>query len=298
MQPDPQRKKYLLRDGEMSAVHFGFVSNPIKLVMLNANGFNAYSYKSILTPLGFHAVALDMRGHGMSNLPINIDTLKNWNIFRDDVVEFFDRYIKSPVILAGHSYGAVTGILAMPEIKNKVSGFVGFDPVLLRWPIRYLSHFSWFRDITKQKLAIARHAGRRKFEFDSFETAYNRYKERGAFRNFSDDALLDYLTGGLIPNGKGFKLSCEPLTEQAIFVAQAHNVFKSIKYLPKNNSNVIFAGKGGSVSFKSGRHAFKRELGQPSVSFDLNLDHMFPINKPEFAIDNLRKALSRAALNF
>ena len=33
-------------------------------------------------------------------------------------------------------------------------------------------------------------------------------------------------------------------------------------------------------------------------SFDLNLDHMFPINKPEFAIDNLRKALSRAALNF
>jgi len=103
----------------MSAVHFGFVSNPIKLVMLNANGFNAYSYKSILTPLGFHAVALDMRGHGMSNLPINIDALKNWNIFRDDVVEFFDRYIKSPVILAGHSYGAVTGILAMPEIKNK-----------------------------------------------------------------------------------------------------------------------------------------------------------------------------------
>ena len=65
----PTRKFYDLRDGRISAVHFGDVSAPIRLVMLNANGFNGYSYKTILEPLGVHCVALDLRGHGMSELP-------------------------------------------------------------------------------------------------------------------------------------------------------------------------------------------------------------------------------------
>jgi len=90
--------------------------------MLNANGFNGYSYKTILQPLGVHAIALDMRGHGMSELPTDVAALNNWHIFRDDIVEFFTRYIDSPAVIAGHSYGAVTGILALPQIKDKVSG--------------------------------------------------------------------------------------------------------------------------------------------------------------------------------
>ena len=64
----PTRKFYDLRDGCISAVHFGDVSAPIRLVMLNANGFNGYSYKTILEPLGVHCVALDLRGHGLSEL--------------------------------------------------------------------------------------------------------------------------------------------------------------------------------------------------------------------------------------
>jgi len=281
----------------MSGVHFGFISNPVKLVMLNANGFNAYSYKSILQPLGFNTIALDMRGHGMSNLPIDIHNLKNWNIFRDDIIEFFDRYIKNPVVLAGHSYGAVSGILAMPEIKNKVTGFVGFDPVLLPWPARLFSHFSWFREIAKQKLPVAKHAGRRKYKFESFEAAFDRYKKRGVFKDFTNDALKNYLIGGLVYDDEGVKLSCNPLWEQAIYAAQAHNVFNSIKYLPQKNSDIIFAGRRGSVSYQSGRNAFERKLGKNSVSYNLELDHMFPFNNPDFAISRLQEALSKSALN-
>jgi len=83
--PTPERKFYELRDGRMSAVHFGDTSNPAQLVMLNANGFNGYSYKTIIEPLGVHAIALDMRGHGMSELPTDVAALKNWDVFRDDI---------------------------------------------------------------------------------------------------------------------------------------------------------------------------------------------------------------------
>jgi pimeloyl-ACP methyl ester carboxylesterase len=181
-----------------------------------------------LEPLGVHAVALDLRGHGMSELPTDVAALKNWHIFRDDVAEFFDRYIDSPVVLAGHSYGSVTGVLAMPKIKDQVSGYVGFDPVLVPAPFRAFNRLPGGRAFMKARMPIARNAGRRRSQFESFEAAFNRYQNRGAFRGFSDEALRDYLTGGLIADGEGVKLACDPLWEQAIFTAQGHNVFKAM----------------------------------------------------------------------
>ena len=288
----PTRKFYDLRDGRMSAVHFGDTSAPIRLVMLNANGFNGYSYKSILEPLGVHCVALDLRGHGMSELPTDIAALKNWHIFRDDVVEFFGRYITAPIVLAGHSYGGVTGILAMPQIKDKVSGYVGFDPVLIPWFFRMMSQFPGSRANMKKRLPIARNAGRRKSTFESFEAAFTRYKNRGAFRGFTDEALRDYLTGGLVPDGEGVKLACDPLWEQAIFVAQAHNVFKGAPHLPRDNSHITFAGKYGAVSFRSGRNVFANIIGRQNVVFDKDRAHMFPMHDPDYATGRLREALN------
>lgn len=288
----PTRKFYDLRDGRISAVHFGDISEPIRLVMLNANGFNGYSYKTILESLGVHCVALDLRGHGMSELPIDVRALKNWYIFRDDVVEFFERYIDSPVVLAGHSYGAVTGILAMPKIKDKVSGYVGFDPVILPAFARLSSRLPGGRAYMKKRLPIARNAARRKSYFESFDAAFARYQNRGAFRGFTDEALQDYLTGGLIPDGDSVKLACDPLWEQAIFVAQGHNVFKSAPHLPRDNSHITFAGKYGAVSFRSGRNVFANIIGKQNVVFDKERAHMFPMHDPDYAMGRLREALN------
>lgn len=295
--PAPTRKFYDLRDGRISAVHFGLTSNPVKLVMLNANGFNGYSYKTILEPLGVHAIALDLRGHGMSELPTDIKALKNWHIFRDDVAEFFERYIESPVVLAGHSYGAVTGILSMPLIQNKVSGYVGFDPVLLPSIARIINQLPGGRPYMKKRLPIARNSGRRKSSFESFEAAFARYKDRGAFRGFTDEALRDYLTGGLVPDVNGVKLACDPLWEQAIFVAQGHNAFKAAKALPAKNSHITFAGKYGAVSFKSGRNYMAKIIGADNVVYDKTRAHMFPMHDPDYAMQKLREALSKASLS-
>lgn len=260
--------------------------------MLNANGFNGYSYKTILEPLGVHSIALDMRGHGMSKLPVDIKGLRDWNIFRDDVTEFFERYIEQPAVLAGHSFGAVTAILAMPEINKKVSAYVGFDPVLVPGVARFINRLPGGRHYMKKRLPIARNAGRRKFEFDSFDAVFERYKDRGAFRGFPDEALRDYLTGGLVPNGEGVKLTCHPHWEQAIFVAQGHNVFKAAKALPRDKSHITFAGKYGAVSFKSGRNFMANIIGHKNVVYDKNRAHMFPMHDPNYAVSRLREALN------
>ena len=295
--PAPERRFYEMRDGRMSAVHYGDTSAPIQLVFVNANGFNGYSYKSVLEPLGVHVAALDMRGHGMSELLIDVKRLKNWYIFRDDIAEFVSRYIEGPVVIAGHSFGAVSAILAAPLLKGKMSGYVGFDPVVLPRLFNHLSRLPGARAIMKERFPLARKSGRRQSYFDSYEATFARYKDRGTFRGMSDEALHDYLTGGLKTDEQGVRLTCDPLWEQAIFVAQGHNLYKAAKSLPVNNSHITFAGKYGAVSVARTRKFFTELLGEESIVYDESLAHMFPLQDRDYAAARLGEVISKAALS-
>jgi pimeloyl-ACP methyl ester carboxylesterase len=293
--PHQDRRTYALRDGTLSALHFGDVSEPARLVFLHANGFNAQSYTQILGALGVHAVAFDMRGHGESrNMPQ--PAISGWQIFREDCVEFFDRHLPDltdgPVVLAGHSFGAVTGILAAPKLVGRIKGYVGFDPVSVPTAFRLTSVLPGGKAYMKKRVPIARNAGRRKSVFDSPEAAFARWQGRGAFRGMPDSGLRDYIAGGLVEGASGqWELACDPRWEQQIFVAQWHNLFRAARSLP-DNSTVIYAGGRPPVSTKGTRAAVQKAQPKADVRFDQALGHLFPLVQPDMAITLLRQALA------
>ncbi len=287
-----KRKFYDLPDGRMSAVHFGDVSAPPQIVFVNANGFNGLSYRAALEPLGVHAIALDLRGHGMSELPIDPAGLKNWHIFRDDIVYFIEHYIDAPIVLAGHSFGAVSAVLAAPKLGDKIKAFAGFDPVSMPWLARQIPKLPGGRALMKRFIPIARNAGRRRFVFENLEAAFERYHGRGAFKSISDQTLRDYLEGGLKPHQDGVQLACNPGWEQAIFAAQGHNMFKALGALP-NHSQIIYAGKA-PVSTPLIRAKVQRRLSGGQVIYQKELHHLFPFQRPDVAIKALKQALGRA----
>ncbi len=291
-----ERRTYDMLDGSLSAIHFGRTSNPLKLVFCHANGFNAQSYRAVLEPLGVHAVALDLRGHGQTELPTDPERLKNWHIFADDIATFFDLYVPAPVILGGHSYGAVSAILSLPQTRDKVRGYVGFDPVLVPRSMAMMTHFSFAREYMKMRLPIAKKAGGRKSVFDSVDAAFARYQGRGAFKGFPDEILRDYVQGGTRPLADGrVRLACDPMWEQAIFAAQAHNMFKQIPKLP-DASRIIFAGARGRVSTKAQRAKLRKLQPNISVEFERDFNHLFPFQEPAFATEALRSVIQAAAL--
>lgn len=294
--PKAERRFYDLRDGRISAVHYGLSSNPVKVVFANANGFNALSYKAVLEPLGVHAIALDMRGQGMSELPYDPKGLKSWHIFSEDIAEFITRYVDNPVVVAGHSFGAVSAILAAPLLKEKMSGYVGFDPVALPRVYGQVSLLPGARRLMKRYFPLAHKSGKRRAHFESLEAAFNRLQGRGAFKGMRDDVLLNYLEGGLIADGEGVRLTCDPQWEQAIFVAQGHNLYKAAKALPRANSHITFAGKYGAVSAASTRKAFTDILGAQSITYNDELTHMFPLVEIDYATARLKDVISKVAL--
>jgi len=254
------------------------------------------AYRQIFSALGIHAVALDMRGHGFTRLPTDIAALDSFHIFADDVVEFFNRYVKAPVVLAGHSFGGVAGILAAPQLTGQINGYVGFDPVSLTWLARTALSSRIGRNYAKRRFSLARNAARRKAVFTSPDEAFERYQNRGAFRGVPDQILRDYLAGGLELREDGaYHLCCPPLWEQAVFVAQNHNLYKAAPALP-DNSHIIYAGKFSNVSTPATRSLVQKKQPKIQVTYDKDIAHLFPLQNPELAVQALKQTLTKAAL--
>lgn len=287
------RKFYDVPGGRLSAVHFGDISKPIKLVFLHATGFNALAYRSLLGPLGresgVHSVAIDMRGHGMTDLPAIPDDLVNWTLLRDDILAFLKAYVSSPVIMAGHSCGAGVSLMVGAKAGDAVKAVVAFDPVTIPFTARKFMAFKWGRDIAKKRFSLARNAGKRRAVFDSKQAVFERYQGRGTFKNMPDAALRDYIDGGFVETASGVELACTPAWEQAIFVAQNQNIFKAAKLGPKL-TRVVYAKKD-SPSDAPMRARMGRVLGADRVETHMDRAHFYPLEDPGFAREFLLKAV-------
>lgn len=286
------RRSYPMPSGTMSAVHFNADKGPVRLVFAHANGFNGLTNRAFLEASGVHAVAVDLRGHGFTRLPTDIDALRSFDIFGDDLATFVGRYVPGRIVLSGHSFGAVAAILAAEQLTERLAGYVGFDPVSMPWLARQWPRVPGGRSWMKKNVPIAKNAGNRRRKFDSLEAAFKRYKGRAAFKKVTDEILRDYLEGGMEPIDGGMQLSCDPKWEQAVFCAQAHNLYKAARFLPKN-SYAHFAGKF-AVSSKATRAKLGRVIGYDHIIFNPEFSHLFPLQQPDYAARALESCLKGA----
>jgi pimeloyl-ACP methyl ester carboxylesterase len=124
--------------GFMAALDFGPADRPVDIVFSHANGLNARTYRTILAPLAaqLRIVALDLRGHGASTLPADPALSAGWRGYAEDLLAFLKAAVDRPVVLAGHSVGATSSLIAAVEKPERVRSLVLFEPVLFPSKLR------------------------------------------------------------------------------------------------------------------------------------------------------------------
>jgi len=202
----PTRQSIALAGGSVSCL--AWERDAPLLHFAHANGFNAETYRGLLSPLAedFHIVASDARGHGFTALPTAPELAKGWSVYRDDLLALLDRIAPKGAILAGHSMGATASLMAAAIRPEAVKALVLIEPVLMPK--------SWQGGDNE----LAQRAAKRRDIFESAEEAFAVYRGRGAFKTWPDDTLRDYLKGGLKPApGGGVRLCCDPAWEAQNF---------------------------------------------------------------------------------
>jgi pimeloyl-ACP methyl ester carboxylesterase len=268
--------------GDMSVLDFGDPKRPVDLIFCHANGFNAATYRSILAPLAssLRILAPDLRGHGATTLPITTGR-KGWQDHRDDLVSLLDSLDGPPVVMAGHSMGATSAILATAERPQKVSQVVALDPVVWkRWMVAAL-HLPLLNRLPGH-IPLVKGALRRRARFDSREQALAAYRGRGAFKGWSDIMLIDYLGAGLTEHGDGFGLTCPPEWEASNYSAQGHDPWKAMRDCGRP-VRILKAETHSTCAVE----ASPRGLPRVSVETVAGGTHFFPMLRPDIARDAL-----------
>lgn len=271
--------------GEMAVLDFGDPARPVDLIFAHANGFNAYTYRSLLQPLSgaLRIWAPDLRGHGRSQLPARPEGRRSWLDHRDDLIALLDAVEGPPVALAGHSIGGTSGLLAAAERPDRVSRLLLLDPVIWRRPMVLAMNLPLIGRMS-HRIPIVASTLKRRAVFDSREQALAAYRGRGAFKGWSDMMLADYLIDGLVETDRGLELTCAPAWEASNYAAQAHNPWRALRRFP--DVVRILKAESGSLC------AVPADASPHQVEAVAGGGHLFPMTHP----DIVREALLDAAV--
>ncbi|WP_256618972.1 alpha/beta hydrolase [Parvularcula maris] len=267
----------------MHILRAGSRSEEGTLVFLHATGLNASAYRPLLSRLRFGGEVLvpSLRGHGATTLPADPSKLTSWQVLADDVVGMLlAEDFASPLVLAGHSAGAVTALLAARRLP--AAAVLMIEPVVLpRWIA--VAAASPLRRAFVNRIQVAKQAAARRQDFPSREAARNYYKPKAFFRNWDEEALDGYLAEGLRDIEGGAELTCAPAWEAAMFRAQAHGFWPHL-------SEVIAQGKHVAILGSQGRTTFPVKVRPKAAAFGARLreeegGHMLPLENPDTVAD-------------
>jgi pimeloyl-ACP methyl ester carboxylesterase len=278
--------------GELAALDFGPQARPVDIVFLHANGFNALTYRAILSPLsaGLRVLAVDQRGHGLSRLAARPDGRRSWADLAADAVALIDALDQPAMMLAGHSMGADVAALAAAERPAAVKALVLFEPVILP-PLLALAARTPLAPLLFRRAGVVKAALRRRRRFTDRVSALDSYRGRGAFRTWPDAMVADYVVGGLVDApGGGVELACEPEWEASNYVAQGADVRRALRRA--RVATHILAGDHGSTCHLGG--GFLRRNRHVRLSVVEGAVHFLPMEKPGVARDALIDAVDGA----
>ena len=270
-------------EGRMAVLDFGDIDRPVDLVFVHANGFNALTCRSLLAPLSgsLRLWAPDLRGHGGTTLPADPRGRRSWADHRDDLIALLEAIDGPPVVLAVHSMGATSALLAAAERPDRVSKLVLFDPVIWnRWAVAAFQ--LPLLDRLASRIPLVRAALRRRAVFDSREQAMAAYTGRGAFRGWPEMMLADYLVDGLVETDAGFTLACAPEWEASNYAAQSHDPWRALRQFDRPVR--ILRGETGSTCRMPDQ---PRGLPHVTVETVPGATHFLPMLRPDIARDAL-----------
>jgi pimeloyl-ACP methyl ester carboxylesterase len=212
-----------LPGGAMALLRWPAPDKP-RLVFAHANGFCAFAYRQMLNRLAerFDIVAMDLRGHGRTALPADPATHVSWDIYADDIATLCERLDLRPDLMAGHSMGAASSLMAAARM-DVPPPLALVEPVVLP-ALVYAAYRTPLRPLIRKRIGMGDLARKRTNGWPDRESVAARYRDRATFADWAPGVVEDYLTDGLVETPDGVRLACDPAWEAANFEAQRHDV--------------------------------------------------------------------------
>jgi pimeloyl-ACP methyl ester carboxylesterase len=252
-----------------------FGGNGNILHIAHANSYNPHAYRQLaqqLTP-HFHVLAMSQRPLWHADPT----SAPSWHTYGDDIVHFLQQNNLSQVIGVGHSLGGVATLYAALQQPDLFRAIVLIEPVFFHPNMTAMIKAN--PDFAK-KIPLVKAALKRRDTWHSPAAVFARFREKRVFASLSDNALWDYVRGGLREKEAGeVTLAFPKAWEAHIYSTAPWDVWEKITQV---QLPILAIRAGNSDTLMPPTWVHWQAL-QPTTHFVeiADADHLVPLSHPK-----------------
>lgn len=251
------------------------------LHIAHANGFPPEVYRELVAHFTDHYHVINFPARPLWEAPPDHAAFDHWRIMGDDLIAAFDQHGLKNVVGVGHSMGGTASLFAALKRPDLFSGLIMLDPVLFpRHMIRMMTTIP--RWLPHPEIPLVKMALRRKRAWDSTEAAYERFRSRSLFKQWSDAAVHSYVEGLTKPSADGgIELCYTPEWEAKIYSTSMYSLRGWWHWLKQIQVPTAAIQGGATDTFLPDAVTLWRKV-RPDfpVTVMEGQGHLFPIDAP------------------
>ena len=259
-----------------------------------ANGFPPQTYLPLLEALaGYRSLCLPPRALWGDQTPP--PDFRSRHDMAADLLAGMAAHDLRDIVAVGHSLGAMVSMLALLEQPWRFRALIMLDPVFLPPPILAMLKQAWQVGMIEQ-MPLVRSALRRRRHFDSHDDAFQRFRDKAIFADWSDEALWRYARHGTRPRvgTQGLELAWSADWEAHYFATVNFELWQDLPRLAGLAPTLLIRPRG-SDTFPDESVAMAREM-LPEADF-IELEgqgHLFPLAAPDMTAQLIRDWLEKS----
>ena len=274
-------------------IELGGQVNAPHLHIAIANGFPPETYIPMLRPFmeSYHSFCFPPRALWGDEAPPK--GYQDWRTIADDLLAGFESHHMQDIIAMGHSFGAIGSMLAVIKEPQRFKALVLLDPTILMPNIVDMIGQAWEQNIIDQ-MPMVQGAMRRRRVFDSLDDAFERFRDKPLFEQWSDETLRLYVEYGTQAQseGEGIELSWSAEWEAFYYSTIQQTIWDDIRQLDGLVPTLILYG-GTSDTFVPESVAKVKSLVPSAIYQEIaGHGHLFPQSAPQMTSDAIQAWLN------
>lgn len=181
-----------------------------------ANGFPPQTYAPLIAALGAQAEVFCLPPRPLWTPTPAPQTLTTWRDLAADLLDGLAAWGDRPVIAVGHSLGGVVSLIAALTQPHRFRALILLDPVIL--PPNVLRVMRRMQAADQMgAFPLVQGALRRRARFATPDEAFDYWRAKPLFADWTDAALRGYVEAGLVADAGEWVLRWPPEWEAQIF---------------------------------------------------------------------------------
>jgi len=203
----------------------------------------------------------------------------SWSTLADDLLEGLSRHELPPVVAIGHSFGAVTALLAAGREPPRFRGLALLDPTIFPPKLMEEIRERRRRGDTDAR-GLVKGALTRRDRFGSIQEAFAYWRGKPLFHDWSDDALRRYAKAMLRPDAAGFTLAWPPAWEAHYYESVYTETWEELTKLPQGLPILVLRGEQSDTFLPDAARRFGELVPWAEQRALSGRGHLFPQAAP------------------